>query len=49
MPLTNPFQAAPSLAVLFSTLALQSAGGRNYYETNGIVLVEAEDYAAQAL
>jgi hypothetical protein len=39
-----------TFAILFTTsLALPLTSARNYYETNGIVSVEAEDYAAQAL
>jgi len=44
-----PHQSTTLIAILSTTLALQSTGGRNYYESNGIVSVEAEDYAAQAL
>jgi len=37
-------------AILFaSSLVLTLTSGRNYYEANGIVSIEAEDYAAQAL
>lgn len=37
-------------AILFaSSLVLTLTSGRNYYEANGIVSVEAEGYAAQAL
>ena len=44
-----PKRIKPLAFLLLASLALPLTTARNYYEADGIVSVEAEDYAAQAL